>query len=104
MVFAYFSVVAFSPKRSRRDGKPAPERVPSSNNLDNRSQTDQEQKRSRRLQDGLPLESPLTTDPKREREAPTKEPERKPNAEHDGKKHSSNPTEVPRSRSFYQVL
>lgn len=97
-------MVDVSPKRSRRDGKPAPERLPSSNDLDMKSQTDQDQKHHRRLQDGLPLETPLTTDSKVERGALSNDTDRKPNGQKEGAKLSSGPTEVPRSRSFFQVL
>ncbi|PON90545.1 Btz domain containing protein [Trema orientale] len=91
-----------SPKRSRRDSKPAPERLRSSDNLDSRNQTDQDQKRHRRLQDGLPLETPLKTDPKPERGDPSNDNDRKPDGQHEGTKLSSGPTEVPRSRSYFQ--
>ena len=43
----------FSPKRSRRDGKPETERVPSNTNLNVEDNTDREQKHRRRLQDAL---------------------------------------------------
>ncbi|XP_015901605.3 uncharacterized protein LOC107434636 isoform X1 [Ziziphus jujuba] len=91
-----------SPKRSRRDGKPAPERLPSNSNLDFRNHTDQDQKHRRQLQDGLPLGSSLTSDARLDKGAVTKEPDRKSNGLEEGTKHSSNPTEVPRSRSYFQ--
>lgn len=102
----YLCMVGHSPKRSRRDGKPAPERVPSRNNsLDSRNQMDQDQKSGRREKDGgLPLETPLATDSKLERGAPSNEPDRKSSGRHEGTQHSSNPSEASRSRSYFQVL
>ncbi|XP_052210648.1 protein decapping 5 [Diospyros lotus] len=90
-----------SPKRSRRDGKPATERPPSNLSFDVRDQSDREQKHRRRLQDALPLEGP-EADSKLEAGAGRKEFDKKTNALRDGTKSSSNPTEVPRSRSYFQ--
>ena len=72
--------------------------------MDIRNQTDQDQKHHRRLQDGLPLETPLTTDSKPERGAPSNNTDRKRNGQHEGTKISAGPTEVTRSRSYFQVL
>lgn len=84
-----------SPKRSRRDGKPETERVTIDSNLD--------QKNRRRLQDALPLETPSGPDSaKVESGGVSKETEQKPNEHGEGSKHSSKPTEVPWSRSFFQ--
>lgn len=93
-----------SPKRSRRDGKPETERVPGNTDLDVGDQTDWDQKHHQRLQDTLPLEAPSAPDSKPENGAVSKESEKKPNEHREGQKHSSNPTEIPRSRSFFQVL
>ncbi|XP_015901606.3 uncharacterized protein LOC107434636 isoform X2 [Ziziphus jujuba] len=67
-----------------------------------RNHTDQDQKHRRQLQDGLPLGSSLTSDARLDKGAVTKEPDRKSNGLEEGTKHSSNPTEVPRSRSYFQ--
>ena len=93
-----------SPKRSRRDGKPATERPLSNLGFDVRDQSDREQKHRRRLQDALPLEALPEADSKLEVGAGRKEFDKKTNALRDGTKSSSNPTEVPRSRSYFQVL
>ncbi|GAV62331.1 hypothetical protein CFOL_v3_05855 [Cephalotus follicularis] len=85
-----------SPKRSRKDGKPATERVPTTTNWDVEDRTDRDQKHRRRLQDALPLEAPSAPDSKVD-----SVPEEKPIG-HEGNKHFSDPTEVPRSRSYFQ--
>lgn len=97
-------LVKFRPKQSRRDGKLVPERLPSNTNLDIRNHTDQDQNHRRRLQDGLPLDSLSTPDAKLDSGTVSKEPDRKPNGHQEGTKHSSNPTEAQRSRSYFQVL
>ena len=105
-IYIIFIWLVNSPRRSRRDGKPTQERVPSSNNnLDTRNQKDQDQKHGLRVQDGgLPLGTPLTTDSKLERGAPSDEVEKKSNDQHEGTKHSSNPSDARRSQSYFQVL
>lgn len=92
-----------SPKRSRRDGKPETERVPSNTNLDVEDHADRDQKHRRRLQDALPLEASSAPESKAESGSVSKETDKKPNGHHEGSKHSD-PTEVPRSRSYYQVF
>ncbi|KAL2490872.1 cyclin-related [Abeliophyllum distichum] len=52
-----------SPKRSRRDGKPATERPPTDTDLD-KDHLDRDQKHRRRLQDALPLEAPSAQESK----------------------------------------
>ncbi|XP_022763510.1 uncharacterized protein LOC111309018 [Durio zibethinus] len=90
-----------SPKRSRRDGKPETERVVS--NADVGDRVDQDKKQRRRLQDALPLEAPSAPDSSKiESVILNKESDRKNNGRHEGIKHSSDPTEVPRSRSYFQ--
>jgi hypothetical protein len=93
-----------SPKRSRRDGKPETERVPGNTDLDVGDRTDRDQKHRHRLQDALPLEATSAPDSKPENGVVSKESEKKPNEHREGPKHSSNTSEVPRSRSFFQVL
>ncbi len=93
-----------SPKKSRRDGKPETERVPSNTNLDVGDHADRDQRHRRRLQDALPLEAPLAPDSKRENGAVSKESDKKPDEHREGSKHSSDPTEASRPRSFFQVL
>ncbi|XVE49327.1 hypothetical protein DITRI_Ditri01bG0073900 [Diplodiscus trichospermus] len=90
-----------SPKRSRRDGKPETERVIS--NADVGERVDQDEKQRRRLQDALPLEAPpAPVSSKIESGTADKESDRKNNGHRDGTKHSSDPTAVPRSRSYFQ--
>ncbi|GKV26490.1 hypothetical protein SLEP1_g35778 [Rubroshorea leprosula] len=91
-----------SPKRSRRDGKPEAERLPSDNNVGEHA--DREQKHRRRLQDALPLEASEAPDSKVENGAVVRQTERKHDASHGEEKRSSDPTEVPKSRSYFQVL
>ncbi|KAL2513486.1 cyclin-related [Forsythia ovata] len=90
-----------SPKRSRRDGKPATERLPTDPDLD-KDHLDRDQKHRRRLQDALPLEAPSAQESKVETQAVSKESENKTNGHHEGTKHSSDPTKVPRSQSYFQ--
>lgn len=85
-----------SPKRSRRDGKPVAERVPSSNNLDN------DHTHRRRLQAAVPLEAPSVPYSKGESGSLAKDSDKKPNGFHEQAKGSSDPTEAPRSQSFFQ--
>ncbi|KAJ0010135.1 hypothetical protein Pint_33686 [Pistacia integerrima] len=91
-----------SPKKPRRDGKPASERAPSSNNLDIEDHVDQDQTRSCRLQDASPLEAPAAPDSKVEIGFLTKEADKKPNGLREKNKRSSYPTDVPRSRTYFQ--
>lgn len=88
-----------SPKRSRRDGKPETERIPSSLNTTNGDHVDRDQKHRRRLQDALPLEAPLASDSKEETEAVGKESDKKTSGPRDRTKPSS---DIPRHRSFFQ--
>ncbi|XP_020424439.1 actinidain [Prunus persica] len=67
-----------SPKRSRRDGKDEKERVTSKINSESAKQSDQDQKHQPRLQDTLPLESPLATDSRVENGVSRKESDKKP--------------------------
>lgn len=99
---AIFHVGLPSPKRSRRDGKPETERPPAVSNLDSRDHSDRDQKHRRRLQDALPLEAPTAQVSKQEAGAVRKESDRA-NVNHEGTKHSPHQTEVPRSRSYFQV-
>ncbi|WCJ17968.1 cyclin-related [Euphorbia peplus] len=77
-------------QRSRRDGKPETERIPSATHLNV-----EDQKHQRRLQDALPLE-PV------ESGVVSKDFDKKPNGLDDGNKHVSDPTDIPRSRSYFQ--
>ncbi|GLU09050.1 hypothetical protein SLE2022_259290 [Rubroshorea leprosula] len=87
--------------RSRRDGKPGTERVP--RNGDVGEHADRDQKQRRRLQDAVPLEAQETPDSKVGNEDVGMHPEKKHDAlDHEGVKRSSHPTEVPRSRSYFQ--
>ncbi|XP_021822216.1 putative uncharacterized protein DDB_G0281733 isoform X1 [Prunus avium] len=91
-----------SPKRSRRDAKDEKERVTSKSNSESAKQSDQDQKHQPRLQDTLPLESPLATDSRVENGASRKDSDKKPSGHLEGTKLSSDPTDVPRSRSYFQ--
>ncbi|KAF8410220.1 hypothetical protein HHK36_002743 [Tetracentron sinense] len=94
-----FTVLS-SPKRARRDGKPATERTSSNHNLDTGNLTDRDQGHRRRLQDALPLEAPLAADSKVGTDVAKTELDKKTSGLHDGTKHSSGRAEVPRSRSY----
>ncbi|KAF4382324.1 hypothetical protein G4B88_011276 [Cannabis sativa] len=92
-----------SPKRSKRDGKPEPERLPSSNSLDIKNNTEQDQKHRPSLQDGSPPKSLVPTDSKPEKGALSSDTDRKPNGKHEGTKLSAVPTDGPRPRSYFKV-
>ncbi|PIA33262.1 hypothetical protein AQUCO_04200195v1 [Aquilegia coerulea] len=93
-----------SPKRSRRDGKPKTERNTSRDlDLDTSHTKDQDQKFRRRLQDALPLEAPIEPESKlRPDDAKSDLNKGTDETENDGPKHLSDPTEVPRSNSYFQ--
>lgn len=91
-----------SPKRSRRDGKPATERVTSNPNLEIGENADSDKKKRPRLRDALPLEP--HSDSKLDSVAEKRDSEKKSNGLHEGTKKSSNTTDLPRSRSYLQVL
>ncbi|XP_077221141.1 cyclin-like protein [Tasmannia lanceolata] len=92
-----------SPKRPRREGKPATERTSSSNhNVEIVEQADRDQKHRRRLQDALPLEAPLGPESKMLPDVVNKVLDKKADNLFDGAKRSSDPTEVPRSQSYFQ--
>lgn len=93
-----------SPKRPRREGKPATERPENHLKLDNIDHSDQNQKHHSRVPHSVPLEAPLAPDHKVEIGSVGKESDNKSNGHHEGIKRSSDPTAVPRSRSFFQVL
>ncbi|KAK2974477.1 hypothetical protein RJ640_018642 [Escallonia rubra] len=105
-----------SPKRYRRDGKPATERPASNLDLDGGDLSDRDQKHHHRLQDAVPLEAPLPPDHKADnrvvnRESDKKsdgsrvvnrESDKKTNGRHEGIKHSSDAVNLPRSRAHLQ--
>ncbi|XP_062089405.1 uncharacterized protein LOC133795934 isoform X2 [Humulus lupulus] len=91
-----------SPKRSRRDGKPVPERLPSSDSLDIKNITEQGQKHHRSLQERSPLKAFVPTDSKPEKGALSNDIDRQPNGQHEGTKLSAGPTDGPRPRSYFQ--
>lgn len=97
---------ASSPKRFRRDGLQERERsrVTSTADLDNVDHSGKDHKHQRRLHDVVPHEASLTHDSKKETEAEKKDSDKKPNEHYEGSKHSSDPTDLPRSRSYFQVL
>ncbi|KAG9440416.1 hypothetical protein H6P81_020581 [Aristolochia fimbriata] len=91
-----------SPKRPRRDGKPT-ERISSANHdVEVKIPTNEDQKHHRRLEDPLPLEPSAAPKSKIEIDPAKKGEELKTNELVDDTKRSSNPNEVPRSRSYYQ--
>ncbi|XP_059313910.1 uncharacterized protein LOC132064807 [Lycium ferocissimum] len=104
-----------SPKRSRKHSRQETERPPTTHNLDGGNNSERDLKYHRRVQDVVPLDAPSAQDSKSERNA------RKPadnitvkddgikgssgpneGSRHRSSKHSSNPSEVPRSTSFFQ--
>lgn len=95
-----------SPKRFRRDGIQERERsrVISSSNLDNAEHTDKDHKHHRRLHDATPPEASLKHDSKQEAGAVKKDSDKKPNDHCEAPKGLSSPTDIPRSRSYFQVL
>ncbi|XP_038996317.1 uncharacterized protein LOC120120860 isoform X2 [Hibiscus syriacus] len=90
------------PKRSRRDGQPQTERVVSNTDIGDRPHHGEKQRR--RLQDAVPLEvAPTAPDSSKVESAiVSKESDRKSNGYHEGTKPSSDPTDLPRSRSYFQ--
>ncbi|PSS29268.1 G patch domain-containing protein [Actinidia chinensis var. chinensis] len=87
------------PKRSTRDGKLATGKASSSFILDTNDYSDRGQKHRQRLQDALPLGAPDTG---LETGKVSKKIDKKTNGQHEGPKKSSDPTEVLRSRSYFQ--
>ncbi|MCL7047532.1 hypothetical protein MKW94_006498 [Papaver nudicaule] len=91
-----------SSKRSRRDGKPATERTSSSNhNLDGDERIDQNKKSRRGLKDALPLESTLVPEAKVELNTVDRVLKKNPDGA-DVTKHSSEASDIPRSKSFVE--
>ncbi|KAM7482416.1 hypothetical protein LguiB_006999 [Lonicera macranthoides] len=91
-----------SPKRPRREGKPATERPENHLKLGNVDHSDQNQNHRSRVPHSVLLEAPLAPDHKVETGSVDKESDSKSNGHHEGIKRSSDPTAVPRSRSFFQ--
>ncbi|CAL5379099.1 unnamed protein product [Camellia sinensis] len=89
-------------KKSTRGGKPATERPSSNLNLDRSGYSDRDPKHHQRLQDTLPLEAPPAPSSKVEIGAGSKAFGKQTNGQRDGTKNSSNPTQVPRSQSYFQ--
>ena len=89
MIFGFLEVL-----RGQGEMENQRQRVTIDSNLD--------QKNWRRLQDALPLETPSGLDSaKVESGGVSKKTDKKPNDHGEGSKHSSKPTEVPWSRSFF---
>ncbi|XP_054778704.1 uncharacterized protein LOC129286721 [Prosopis cineraria] len=93
-----------SPKRFRRDGLQERERsrVTSSADLNNVDRNGKVHKHQHRLNDVVPHEASLTHDPEKEAEAVKKDSDKKPNEHYETSKHLSDPTDLPRSRSYFQ--
>ncbi|KAJ8763329.1 hypothetical protein K2173_002212 [Erythroxylum novogranatense] len=90
-----------SPKRSRRDGKPEIERV-SETNPESKDHTDRVQMNHRRLQDALPLVASTEIYSKIESGLVAKKFDKKMSEQNEGVEKLYDPTEVPRSRSYFQ--
>ncbi|KAH0732119.1 hypothetical protein KY289_003307 [Solanum tuberosum] len=104
-----------SPKRSSKHSRQETERPPTTHNLDSGKNSERDLKHHRRLQDDVPLDAPSVQDSKSER-TPRKPSENvtakddgikessDPNegSRHRSSKHSTNPSVVPRSTSFFQ--
>ncbi|KAJ6801999.1 uncharacterized protein M6B38_193010 [Iris pallida] len=92
-----------SPKKSRRDGKPATEkRYSSGYHLDVVDTAERDQKQRRRLQDALTLEVPPETESKVQPDAIKEGLDRKVDSLPVGNKQSSDTIEVPQSRYYFQ--
>ncbi|CAN4107803.1 unnamed protein product [Withania somnifera] len=104
-----------SPKRSRKHSRQETERPPTMHNLDGGNNSERDLKHHRRMQDAMPLNAPSAQDSKPERMA--RKPSENVAVKGDGikassdpnegsryrsSKHSSNPSVVPRSASFFQ--
>lgn len=89
-------VLSFSPKRSRRDGKPEAERVLSKKDLDVRDVSTETDKKPRQsLRDAAPLEP--------DAQGLSKDGEKKHSGLHETTKQASHLSEGPRSRPYHQV-
>lgn len=88
--------MSFSPKRSRRDGKPEAERVLSNKDLDVRDGNETDKKPRQSLRDAAPLEP--------DAHGLRKEGEKKISGHHETTKQAPHLSEVPRSRPYHQVL
>lgn len=80
------------------------ERATSDTNAGPREHVEHHDKNRRRLHDPLPLETPPSSNPKVETGSTSKESQWKGHTNSEGVKPSSDPTEVPRSRSYFQVF
>lgn len=65
---------------------------------------DRDDRSRHRLQDPVPLEAPPSSNPEVETGPTSKESQKKDHTNYEGAKHSSDPTDVPRSRSYFQVF
>ncbi|XP_028767244.1 uncharacterized protein DDB_G0283697 isoform X2 [Neltuma alba] len=100
-----------SPRRTKRNERQERERdrrerdkVISSVNHENGigNLTDRDQKHRHELHVALPPEAPSARDPKQEARAGNKDTDKKPKVYNGAPKRPSNPTEVPRSSSYFQ--
>ena len=99
-----------SPRRYRRDEKHerdrdrGRDRVPGAANLENGGHMGRDQRNHRLLNDALPPEAPLAHHSKQDSGAVHKDTDKKPNDHNEAPKHAPDPTQVPRSLSYFQVL
>ncbi|XP_068657261.1 uncharacterized protein [Aristolochia californica] len=91
-----------SPKRPRRDGKPIEGISSTNHDVEITNLRNEDEKHLRQLQDPLPLEPSAALESKIETDSAKRGVDMKTNGLLDGTNHSSDPTEVPRSRSYYQ--
>lgn len=115
LIFCIMFVLS-SPKRSRRQSRQETERPPTTHNLDSENNSERDLKHHRRLQDDVPLDAPSVQDSKSER-TPRKPSENvavkddgikessdlNEGSRHRSSKHSTNPSVIPHSTSFFQV-
>lgn len=97
-------LIVTSPKRSRRDRKPLEEKLfrNSSSHVEDNKDRDQKHELRHEGQDMITHESSLALDSNPE-VGISKGTNRNSDGRDGGTKHSLNPTEVPRSRSYFQV-
>ncbi|EPS73786.1 hypothetical protein M569_00973, partial [Genlisea aurea] len=89
-----------SPKRYRREGERGYDRLQSRSQLDRNG--DEFFRKQSRLQESFSRDTPLEPHPKSETAVIIKEPENRDEGLSDHRKHPSDPTKVPRSRSYFQ--
>ncbi|XP_072979207.1 uncharacterized protein [Typha angustifolia] len=92
-----------SPKKARRDGKPATERTYHSRNFHGDKTSDRDEKGGRRWQDAGPLDKPISTETKLLTDVENRGSEAKEDGFYDRTRHSADFREVPRPKSYSQL-